>query len=62
MEVMTDMEKAEAVLALVDAFIVKQAITCAETVYQSDRVIEAAYEFIESLCNVAGYMEIDDDE
>lgn len=62
MEVMTDMEKAEAVLALVDAFIVKHEITCAETVYQTDRVIEAAYEFIESLCDVAGYMEIDNDD
>jgi hypothetical protein len=47
--------KAEAVLALVEKFVVDQRITCAETISQSDRVIVAAYDFIEALCDVAGY-------
>lgn len=37
------------------AFIAKQEITCAECVHQTDRVIENAYEFIEGVCNLAGY-------
>lgn len=49
--------KAEQVLALVEKFIQDQEIECPETVYQTDRVIENAYEFIESLCEVADYKE-----
>jgi GTP-dependent phosphoenolpyruvate carboxykinase len=36
-------------------FIQSQRITCAETVYQSDRVIVNAYEFIEGVCEIVGY-------
>ncbi len=36
-------------------FIEKQKIYCSESVYQSDRVIENAYELIESICNELGY-------
>lgn len=36
-------------------FIQENQITCAETVYQSDRVIANAYEFIEDVCNCVGY-------
>ncbi len=35
-------------------------ITCAETIYQSDRVIEKAYEFIENICDTIGYDKIDE--
>lgn len=59
---MNDMEKAEKVLAIIYEFIEEQRIGCAETIYQSDRVIDNAYDFIEALCNVAGYMEIEDDD
>lgn len=41
-------------------FIQKQRISCAETVYQTDRVIENAYEFIEGICERVGYHEGDD--
>ena len=38
-------------------FIKEQEIRCSETVYQTDRVIENAYSFIEDICNVVGYHE-----
>lgn len=38
-------------------FVETQQITCAESVYQSDRVIENAYELIEEICNLVGYKE-----
>ena len=38
-------------------FIQDQRISCAETVYQTDRVIENAYEFIEGVCDIVGYYE-----
>ena len=42
-------------------FITKQRITCPETIYQSDRVIENAYEFIKQICDVVGYAEYQDE-
>jgi hypothetical protein len=33
-----------------------------ETIYQTDRVIENAYEFIEEICNVVGYVASEDEE
>lgn len=42
-------------------FITKQRITCPETIYQSDRVIVNAYEFIEQICDVVGYAEYQDE-
>ena len=43
------------------AFIKAQEIRCPEDIYQSDRVIENAYEFIESICNILGYLPSEDD-
>ena len=37
------------------AFINSHGITCAETIYQTDKIIEDAYEFIEGICNIIGY-------
>lgn len=37
-------------------------ITCEEAIYQSDEVIENAYDFIYDLMNVVGYIELKDDE
>jgi hypothetical protein len=37
-------------------------ITCEETIYQSDEVIENAYDFICDLMNIVGYNKIKDDE
>lgn len=43
---------------VVHNFISKQNISCAEAIYQTDKVIINAYEFIEQLCDIVGY---DDD-
>jgi hypothetical protein len=43
-------------------FIEAQHINCPETIYQTDWVIENAYEFIEQVCNIVGYKEYKDDE
>ena len=52
----------EKVLLLVHQFIEEQRITSSETVYQSEHVIENAYEFLEEICNAAGYAEDDEEE
>lgn len=41
-------------------FIEKQKIHCAETIYQSDGVIENSYEFIEGICDIIGYYDYDE--
>ena len=43
-------------------FVEEQNIFCAETIYQSDRVIENAYEFIEDICDIVGYNDDGEDE
>ena len=43
-------------------FIEAQQIGCPETIYQTDRVIEHAYELIEDVCNVVGYVPDEDEE
>jgi len=47
---------------VVAAFIEKQEVSCPEVIYQSDRVIENAYEFIEALVDIVGYYEYPEDE
>lgn len=39
----------------VEEFIDVNDIYCHETIYQSDNVIQNAYEFIERLCDIVGY-------
>lgn len=46
--------------ALCLKFINDQEITCPETIFQSDHVIENAYEFIHKICDIVGYAEYDD--
>lgn len=48
--------------AIIQNFIEAQEISCAETIYQTDRVIINAYEFIESLVEIVGYKEYEDDD
>lgn len=43
-------------------FFAKQRISCSETVYQSDRVIENAYEFIDGIGSIIGYWKDPDDD
>lgn len=56
---MTEREMNDLYRVCID-FITKQKITCAETIYQSDRVIENAYEFIEEICDLVGYAKYED--
>lgn len=51
----------DALLAEVKTFVKEQRISCPETIYQTDRVIENAYEFIEKLCDIVGY-DVDADD
>ena len=43
-------------------FMKEQRITCEETIYQCDWVIDNAYEFIAKLCGIVGYPGDEDDE
>lgn len=61
MSMLTEEEIRVEVVREVRAFIDKQDIGCADTIYQTDRVIENASEFIERLCDFVGYKESDDD-
>ena len=38
-------------------FVESQQISCPEIIYQTDWVIENAYEFIEDVCDIVGYKE-----
>lgn len=55
-------EIAACVLEIVEDFIKKQEITCAETIWQTDWVIENAYKLIEDLCEVVGYYDYGDED
>jgi hypothetical protein len=41
--------------SLCSSFIKDQRIYCSETIYQTDRVIENAYEFIDNICQNVGF-------
>lgn len=47
---------------LCEQFIKDNKITCAEVVYQTDHVIQNAYEFIEEVCNIVGYASLEDED
>lgn len=61
MKNMTTITNKYTVYRIVKKFIDENNIACAETIYQTDRVIQNAYEFIESLCDVVGYKELEDE-
>jgi hypothetical protein len=50
--------KKELLLALCEKFIKEQDITCSETIYQMDNVIQNAYEFIEGIADIVGYAKV----
>lgn len=59
----TDDERANTrLVAIVREFIDKHDITCAETIYQTDRVMEEATTLIEALCDAVGYKKDPDDD
>jgi hypothetical protein len=58
---MTDQEKKDKLWQICQDFITKQRIGCCEIICQSDRVIENAYDFIEDICDVVGYLPYEDE-
>lgn len=46
---------------IVKEFVAQHQLSCAESIYQTDSAIEAAYEFIERLCDIVGYHREDTD-
>ncbi len=53
--------KQKELFVLCKKFVDDNDIGCSEVVYQSDRVIENAYEFIEQICAIVGYKEFEDE-
>jgi hypothetical protein len=43
-------------------FVEDNNITCAETVYQSDRVIHNAYMFMHEVCKNVGFVDYEDED
>lgn len=43
-------------------FIEDNEISCSETIYQTDRVVEKSLEFIESICDIVGYRQFTEDD
>lgn len=58
---MINMDKKEQLWRLCQKFIIEQGISCPETISQTDSVIENAYDFIEDICDIVGYLENDDE-
>lgn len=54
-------EKKEKLFDFCQTFVNDMDIYCSETIYQTDRVIENAYEFIEGICDIVGYAELDEE-
>ena len=46
----------------VKKFIKENEIHCPETIYQCDWVAQNALEFIEELCDIVGYENLDDED
>jgi hypothetical protein len=55
-------QKAQQLVEFCRKFIEEQSITCAETVYQTDRVGENSFAFIEGVCEIVGYAASDGDQ
>lgn len=55
------LKKQQALMLLCEQFILRLNIGCAETIHQTDRVIENAYEFIQDICDIVGYAPDDED-
>lgn len=49
-------------LNIIEQFIEKHNISCPEAIYQTDSVLEDAGELIEQLCDIVGYVKLEEDE
>lgn len=52
----------EELLTVCKDFIIKHEIHSADKIYQSDKIIEDATWFVEQICDVVGYVNLDGDE
>lgn len=59
MKVLTKADK-DRLAEVCQKFVKDKDISCAETIYQTDRVIEGAYEFIDDVCAIVGFVEDDE--
>ena len=48
-------------MKLCKKFIKDNEISCPETICQSDKVIQNAYDFIEEICEIVGYHKYEED-
>lgn len=51
-------DKKQRLWDLCEDFINEQEISAPETIYQSDRVIQNAYDLIEKICDIVGYQDL----
>jgi hypothetical protein len=54
-------DKSIELITLCKLFIDQNDISCSETIYQTDHVIENAYEFIEQVCDLVGYKKVENE-
>ena len=59
---MSDQAKKEALFEMVKRFVADRRITCPETIYQRDSLVEDASEFMERCVEIVGYQSAGDDE
>jgi len=52
---LTEKAKKDRLIKFCRKFVKTNEISCGETIYQADHVIESAHEFIEGVCNIVGY-------
>ena len=52
-------EQKEKLAELCKKFIADNDISCAEAIYQCEGVVLASPQFIESMCNIVGYADVD---
>lgn len=61
-KIINKIEQNNKLRTIVEEFITKQNIHCAEVVWQSDRVVENSYEFIQKLCDIVGYVKLPEED
>lgn len=54
------MSKEKKLGKIIKNWIKENEVTCAESIYQCDRVQENMYELVEKLCKVVGYHSIEE--
>ena len=42
-------------------YIINNGISCAKTIYQTDKVVLSSLELIEQICEIVGYLELKED-